>query len=135
MSDYNFAVVEKQFEYKGHDCICTFNRHGYRCGYVSTMFHPDYYNLDVDCHCGLTYSGMLPIEYEPKEVFYIGFDCGHVCDGIDTKSAYDYGLIDEATKEQLEKSFYYLSGCPVRDLEYVENQCKKIADQLEEIER
>nr|DAO90258.1 MAG TPA: hypothetical protein [Caudoviricetes sp.] len=21
-----FAVVEKQFQYKGHDCICVFNR-------------------------------------------------------------------------------------------------------------
>lgn len=23
-----FAVVEKQFEYKGHDCICIFNKKG-----------------------------------------------------------------------------------------------------------
>lgn len=30
-----FVVVEKQFEYKGHDCICIFGCRGYRCGYVS----------------------------------------------------------------------------------------------------
>lgn len=130
-----FAVVEKQFQYKGHDCICVFTRNGYRCGYVSTTFRRDLYNFDIDCHCGLSYSGMLPREYEPKEVFYIGFDCGHVCDGIDTKLAYDYGLIDEATKEILDQDFRYLKDKPVRDLEYVENQCKKIADQLEEIEK
>lgn len=29
------GIVEKQFEYKGHDCICVFNCLGYRCGYVS----------------------------------------------------------------------------------------------------
>lgn len=29
-----FVVVEKQFEYKGHDCICIFGCRGYRCGYV-----------------------------------------------------------------------------------------------------
>ena len=135
MSERKFAVVEKHFEYKGHDCICIFNRNGYRCGYVSTTFHRDFYNFDIDCHCCLTFSGMLPREYEPKEVFYIGFDCGHVCDGIDTESAYNYGLIDEVTKEILDESFYYQKDCPVRDVEYVVEQCKKIADQLEEIEK
>lgn len=73
--------------------------------------------------------------YAPKEAFYIGFDCGHCCDGIDTKLAYDLGLIDEATKEMLEQSFSYLSYYPVRDVDYVIEQCKKIVDQLEELEK
>ena len=30
-----FAVVEKKFDYKGHECICIFNQLGFRCGYVS----------------------------------------------------------------------------------------------------
>ncbi len=130
-----FAVVEKQFQYKGHDCICVFTRNGYRCGYVSTTLHRDYDDFDIDCHWGLTFSGALPEEYSPKEAFYVGFDCGHCCDGIDVKSAYDYGMIDDTTKEYLEKSFYYLSDCPVRDIAYVVEQCKKIADQLEELEK
>lgn len=130
-----FAVVEKQFQYKGHDCICVFNRNGYRCGYVSTTLHRGYDDFDIDCHCGLTFSGVLPEAYAPKEQFYIGFDCGHCCDGIDTKLAYDYGLIDEATKEFLEESYLYLSEYSVRDVEYVVEQCKKIVDQLEELEK
>lgn len=129
------AVVEKQFQYKGHDCICVFIRKGYRCGYVSTTLRRNYDDIDIDCHCGLTYGGVLPTEYAPKESFYIGFDCGHCCDGIDTKLAYDLGLIDEATKETFEQSFSYLSDYPVRSLDYVVEQCKKIVDQLEVLQK
>lgn len=130
-----FAVVEKQFQYKGHDCICVFNCLGFRCGYVSTTLRRNYNEVDVTCHCGLTFGGALPEEYAPKEAFYIGFDCGHCCDRIDTKLAYDLGLIDEATKEMFEQSFSYLSDYPVRDVDYVVGQCKKIVDQLEVLEK
>lgn len=126
-----FAVVEKQFQYKGHDCICVFTRNGYRCGYVSTKVYHNFTDLDIDCHCGLSFSGTLPEEYAPKKQYYIGFDCGHSCDGLDTKLACIYGLIDDVEKEMFEQSFYYLEDCPVRDLKYVESQCKKIVDQLE----
>lgn len=130
-----FAIVEKQFEYKGHDCICVFNRMGFRCGYVSTTLRRDFASIDVECHCGLTFSGALPVDYAPKEAFYIGFDCGHCLDGIDADLAYEYGLVDEIRREYLRKSYWYLSDCPVRDVEYVEEQCKKIVDQLEVLEK
>lgn len=42
-----FAVVEKQFQYKGHDCICVFTRNGYRCGYVSTTLRRHYDDFDI----------------------------------------------------------------------------------------
>lgn len=129
-----FAVVEKQFDYKGHDCICIFCRDGYRCGFVSTTLY-SHYDFDIECHCGITFGGILPEAYEPKEAFYIGFDCGHICDGRDTRLAYEYGLIDEVTKEAIDESFSYLQGYPVRDIDYVVEQCKKIADQLEELEK
>ena len=45
-----FAVVEKQFEYKGHDCICIFTACGYRCGYVSVDDHKDFWEYDIDCY-------------------------------------------------------------------------------------
>lgn len=130
-----FAVVEKQFQYKGHDCICVFNRSGFRCGYVSTTLRRHYDDFDIVCHCGLAFSGELPEAYAPKEAFYIGFDCGHCCDGIDPELAYEYGLIDEATKEMFEQSFFYLSDNPIRDVDYVVEQCKKIVDQLEVLEK
>lgn len=130
-----FAVVEKQFQYKGHDCICVFTQNGYRCGYVSTTLRCDYNDLDIACHWGLTFSGALPYDYGQTKEYYVGFDCGHCWDGIDPKLAYELGLIDEAIKKMLDESFSYLAGYPVRDVDYVEEQCKKIADQLEELEK
>ena len=48
-----FAVVEKQFEYKGHDCICIFGCRGYRCGYVSVDDNKEFNEYDIECHGGL----------------------------------------------------------------------------------
>mgnify|MGYP003464887905 CR=1 FL=1 len=136
MSELNkFAVVEKHFKYKGHDCICIFSYIGYRCGYVSVSDkEKPFYDYDVTCHCGLTFDGELPDYYKPKKKYYIGFDCGHICDGNDYDTALRYGLITEQRYNELIemqiKSPTFLQ--PVRSLEYVENECKKIVDQLEE---
>ena len=126
-----FAVVEKKFDYKGHECICIFNHLGFRCGYVSVQERKDYDDFDIDCHGGLTFGDSLNEDYEPRESFYIGFDCGHYCDYQDQEKAYKYGLI---TQEE-----YYLFANIYRDnrgvertVEYVEEQCKKIVDQLEQ---
>ena len=92
-----FAVVEKQFEYKGHDCICIFSIRGVRCGYVSvTDKEKPYDDYDVECHCGLTFDGELPDYYKPKADYYIGFDCGHWCDGVDYDQAVKYDLIEQS---------------------------------------
>ena len=127
-----FAVVEKQFEYKGHDCICIFSIRGIRCGYVSvTDKEKPYDDYDIDCHGGLTFDGELPDYYKPKADYYIGFDCGHWCDGIDYAQAVKYDLIEQSEADYNKKLFSYLSGYPVRDLDYVEANCRSIVDQLE----
>ena len=128
-----FAVVEKQFEYKGHDCICIFGCLGYRCGYVSVDDNKEFNEYDIECHCGLSFSGTLPYDYGQKETYYIGFDCGHICDGNDYNTALKYGLLTEKRFNEL-LEMQILSPTflqPVRSLEYVEEQCKKIVDQLE----
>ena len=130
MSNTKFAIVEKKFEYKNHECICVFNRLGFRCGYVSVKENKEFTHYDIDCHCGLTYNGELPPEYEPKHKYYIGFDCGHICDKQDIDQAYAYGLI--TLQEHLyQKTFLRNFDGKIRNLEYVENQCKKIVEQLE----
>lgn len=129
-----FAVVEKQFEYKGRDCICIFTVLGVRCGYVSVDDDKDYNEYDIDCHCGLSFgASRLPNEYNPKNTRYIGFDCGHICDRQDYEQAKKYGLIDEKTYNNLIESVILSPTFlqPIRSLEYVENECKKIVDQLE----
>ena len=48
MRKTKFAVVEKQFEYRGHDCIVVFNKLGFRCGYVSVA-DKRINKYDIDC--------------------------------------------------------------------------------------
>ena len=127
-----FAVVEKQFNYKGHDCICIFSIRGVRCGYVSVSDkEKPFYDYDMVCHWGLSFDGALPDYYKPKADYYIGFDCGHCCDGVDYDQAVKYNLIEQSEADYNKKLFSYLSGYPVRDLAYVEANCRSIVDQLE----
>ena len=129
-----FAVVEKQFNYKGHDCICIFSIRGVRCGYVSvTDKEKPYDDYDIDCHGGLTFDGELPDYYKPKADYYIGFDCGHLGDGVDYDQAVKYNLIEQSEADYNKKLFSSLSDRPVRDLDYVEANCRSIVDQLEKI--
>ena len=128
-----FAVVEKQFEYNGHDCICIFSIRGVRCGYVSvTDKEKPYDDYDINCHGGLTFDGELPDYYKPKADYYIGFDCGHYCDGVDYDQAVKYNLIEQSEADYSKKLFSYLDDHPVRDLAYVEANCRSIVDQLEQ---
>lgn len=131
MKIYKFGIVEKQFEYRGHDCLVVFTHRGYRIGYVSVAEDKDYNDYDIDCHGGLTFSGKLPYDYGQKAKSYIGFDCGHCGDGYDFDTAYEYGLIDAELRDQREKDYSYLRCDGVWWLGYVEDQCKYIVDQLE----
>ena len=126
------AFIEKQFQYKGRDCICVFNRDGFRCGYVSVKRLGSFDELDIKCHGGLNFEGILSEAYMPRALYYVGFDCGHICDGRDFELAYQRGMITEIERDFSIGAFAYLLGKPVRSLEYVENECKKIVDQLEE---
>lgn len=131
-----FAVVEDKFYYKGHECICTFNRLGVRCGYVSVHVKKHHSEYNISCHCGLSFGAdKLSDEYSPSEKYYIGFDCGHICDGQDLQQAKEYGLIGN-TEYKLMNEMLSLGNSakmPIRSLEYVKNQCKSIVDQLEEV--
>ena len=131
-----FAVVEDKFYYKGHECICTFNRLGVRCGYVSVDTKKHHTEYNISCHCGLSFGAdKLSDECSPSEEYYVGFDCGHICDGQDLQQAKEYGLIGN-TEYKLMSAILSLGNSakmPIRSLEYVKNQCKSIVDQLEEV--
>lgn len=113
---------------------CVFNCLGYRCGYVSVDDYKYCYEYDIECHCGLSFgASRLPEYYNPKKTYYIGFDCRHICDGNDYNTALKYGLLTEKRFNELLDMQIHLPTFlqPVRSLEYVEEQCKKIVDQLE----
>ena len=79
----------------------------------------------------MIFGDSLNEEYEPKESFYIGFDCGHYCDYQDKEQAYKYGLITQEEYYLFVNIYKYNLGVE-RTLEYVEEQCKNIVDQLEQ---
>lgn len=85
-------------------------------GYVGVSSdHPAYAGVDksmsLDCHWGVTYHGWLDqSKYIDRPVWYIGFDCSHINDyfpklGIGDPNDY-------------------------KDIDFVTNEIKKLADQL-----
>lgn len=139
---------ESRFEYKGFPCVVLFMPMGYRCGYVGLPKGNKYYNkeydkIPVDCHCGLTYSEHGLFGQEDKDTWWIGFDCGHCCDGIDKdafnklyeKEILNMNPIEFRAYMMNFDSIWELSlEYPVRTLEYVKNECRKIVDQILEKE-
>ena len=130
--------VEKEFDYRGYKCVVTGSNMGHRCGYVglnkpTDQMQNDSYSLDVDVHGGITY-GERRSDYpvESKNLFWLGFDCAHSCDGK------DWELVKELNDETIYKTLYqienmYPSEAPVRTFDYVEWQLKSLVDQLVEM--
>jgi len=78
-------------------------------------------DIVINCHGGLTYAGgngKYPVE---SDLHWFGFDCSHYDDAHIELSEFDkqYGFANEGT---------------VRTLEYCQEQCESIADQLLQLE-
>ena len=105
--------LEKQFEYKGFPCVILFMPTGYRCGYVGI---PKEVKIDIDnigCHA-------------------------HCFDGYDVETAKRlFSDNEKAIKEiiVLENRGYFAvcnEDNPIRTLDYCEEECKKIVNQVVE---
>lgn len=135
---------ETRFEYKGFPCVVLFMPMGYRCGYVGLPKENRYYkkkydDIPVDCHCGLTYSENHLFGQGDKDTWWIGFDCGHFCDGAD-KETFEKYYMDELKSKAVDTEiasvistymmFELYSEYPVRTQEYAECECRKIVDQI-----
>ena len=136
---------ESRFEYKGFPCVILFMPMGYRCGYVGLPKENRYYkkkydDIPVDCHCGLTYSGGRLFGQSDKDTWWIGFDCGHFCDGIAIGSFKKY-YMDELKSKAVDTQLSAILGMhqmykinneyPVCTQKYAENECRKIVDQID----
>lgn len=117
-------TIEKHWTTKvGYEASAIFINGSYRTGYVAvpkehSFFGKDYNNLgfSLDVHGGLTYSGgdgLYPIEYDKEKLWWFGFDCMHFGD--------------------LRLGRYYSAGSH-RSLEYIENECESLAEQLKKYE-
>ena len=137
-------IQENRFNYKGFPCVVLFMPMGYRCGYVglpkeNRFYKKKYDDIPVDCHCGLTYSESKLFRQEDKNTWWIGFDCGHACDGLDKETFEKYYKDNlKAKAVNTERAsiinayimFDLYQEYPFRTQEYVENECMKIVDQI-----
>lgn len=91
-------------------------------------------SLLVNVHGGITYSGLSHHSTFPMNQFdkawYFGFDCAHLGDGKDLYLASHYfGQNRMASRIEWENRFP--SYEPARSLQYVEDECKSMAEQLD----
>ena len=129
---------EKRFEYKGIPCVILFMPMGYRCGYVGLPKGIAVDTESIRCHGGITYTSGHLYHQEDTDRLWIGFDCGHYFDGFDIEKIKEYFSEDaEAMKVLLCMRRYYESvnqEYGFRTLEYCEEQCRDIVDQIVEIQ-
>lgn len=130
--DHEPDKVQWQDKETGLPCLAVRNSSaGFWCGYVGVdskhpYFEKKYDDCDVDCHCGLTFSGKCGnnehgichkvSEGEDDNVWWLGFDCGH-CD--DMSPGY--------SKLPYMQSFMHGA---YRTLDYVKLECASMARQL-----
>lgn len=138
--------VESDFIYKGLRCVVVLQSLGYRCGYVQVLpGHPAYlldYGdelvEDIEVHGGLTYSrsgGDYPVTSE-ENTWWFGFDAAHYIDKSDPFEAYRAGLITKERAIELVEDYSYKmfdDWRECRSKEYMEQECRRLADQLVEI--
>lgn len=130
--EYNIILSKEgnNFHFNHLGCFCYGLRNdiGSWCGYVAfnTKYDIDPHIFNV--HGGITYNGKVdknelnrlsPFKHDVKEGYYVlGFDCAHfgdICPMLDIKMN-----VDRNTSETY------------RDKEYVINECKKLAKQINE---
>ena len=92
--------------------------------------------LYFNVHGGITYAGggvnsKYPIE---SDLWWFGFDCAHAGDKKDVDALYKYDFVDENMERVLAiDREYFIPNEIVRTQEYVEQECRELADQLVKI--
>ena len=92
---------------------------------------------EVEVHGGLTFSGdQLPDIENEENLWFFGYDCGHAWDAPDFITLRkllppDSEAIKNITKyQELTSQFLHNQSGVIRTLDYCENQCEKLAEQL-----
>lgn len=139
------TVIEEIFWYNEFPCVVVMQDMGFRCGYVGLKEGNAYYgkhydDIPVDCHGGLTYSeGFLPVledSWDNKDLWWIGFDTGHLGDGYDLDAAIRLFKEYPETVQSIKAFRKVRQGSPlldrgaVRTLEYCKNECLRIISQV-----
>ena len=121
--------------YRGFEYLCVARvDKGFRCGYVKIPEgHPYYenreftkFNVGYEINWGLTFSGRL----RGQTGWWIGFDCHHINNGVDTKLIYNNYPVEEAEQilDELERTENFYGYAPSKT--DVERDCMGIIDEL-----
>lgn len=133
--EWNNEPDRVDFIHAGFSCFILRNTHGAWCGYVGVPnTHPaygkDYNDVDVDVHGGLTYADVcgdhichVPEPGMPDDVWWLGFDTNHYSDYAPGNFVYSIG-----TRPANEMSHY-------KNVGYVTNEVKRLAEQLQALEK
>lgn len=125
-------LIERKDVYKGHKYqIKIHPTLAHRCGYVFIKNDliskdDDFYKIKIDVHGGITY------DEKQGTTRTIGFDCGHWIDRPDFDSAIKFYKGTKYEKSLIQHKSHmlpFLDG-EIRSLEFCENECKKIIDQI-----
>lgn len=104
--------------------------------FISTLDKNDRIRIAAffEVHGGITYAGggkksEYPVE---SDLWWFGFDCAHCWDANDYETAVWIFKDDPEILDMLKRNRYsrWQTHGTIRTLEYVENECKKLADQL-----
>jgi hypothetical protein len=108
-------------EYKGFTYyVLTLGTHP--CAYVdvtdTALYGKDYDDIDIECHCGLTYASERLSTVE-KKGWYIGWDYAHYCD---------------FAGYELELPYRFSSHGKMWTTQEIVDECKAVIDQIAKME-
>ena len=88
-----------------------------------------------DVHGGITYSGggigsKYPVE---SDLYWFGFDCAHCYDSMDCEKLREYFPNERFTESRIAMALNF-EDSEIRTLEYVEQECRNLANQIENVE-
>lgn len=133
--EWGFSCIVARRIFKEIFCMHEHYSGGNFCGYIKIPpEHPwydcHYIKIDADVHGGLTYAGFNLVVFDkPIEGFWIGFDCSHSGDLVPTLMRLLQKDLEKYPNSALIKRY---STSTYRNMEYVINQCKTLAQQAKE---
>lgn len=108
----------------GYEWEVVHNRRGFRCGYVRVpLGHPWHGKHHPDCSVHGDVNVARPDVGGPDDGWWLGFDCNHYMD------APDPDLPGSEFEISVRAKIPGLAACVIRTQEYVENECRRLAQQ------
>lgn len=131
--------IESNNIYNGLETYCTIMPRGHRCGYVVIESGIRLDDKDISqliVHGGITYEGSSYDRFDGKYV--IGFDCAHIGDAADFKTAkkvYKNSPDTVAVLKAIEKveSEFSKNGDNIKTQRFVESELKSLTKQISKI--